>query len=95
MAHTDIDACKCCGGTGTLAYYTNSDSEVYSVYVTCEDCGLRTKAIVRDVSYDAEEEAIALWNATVSTTSDDDEDTTTTSDDDTTTDTDDTSSSEG
>lgn len=62
---TDIKACPCCGGTANLAYYVNSENEKYSCYVVCSECGLRTKAIARDISYDGEEEAIGLWNARV------------------------------
>ena len=62
MARTEIQTCPCCGETAGLAYYTNEKNEPYSTYVVCSNCGLKTKAIPRDIAYDAEEEAITLWN---------------------------------
>ena len=62
MARTEILTCPCCGQSAGLGYYTNEDNEPYSAYVVCSECGLRTKAIPRDVAWDSEEEVIALWN---------------------------------
>ena len=62
MARTEILTCPCCGESAGLGYYTNDKNEQYSTYVVCSNCGLKTKAITRDVSYDAEEEVISLWN---------------------------------
>lgn len=57
-----ISNCPCCGETAGLAYYTNEKNEPYSTYVVCSNCGLKTKAIVRDVSYNAEQTVADLWN---------------------------------
>ena len=47
---TNISNCPCCGGTANLAYYVNADNEKYSCYVVCSECGLRTKAIIRQLN---------------------------------------------
>ena len=65
MAVTEIQNCPCCGEKAGLAYYTNEKNEPYSTYVVCSNCGLKTKAVVRDVSYSAEETVISLWNTRV------------------------------
>ena len=68
---TEISKCPCCGGTANLAYYVNSDNEKYSCYVVCSECGLRTKTLARDVSWDAEDEVIKLFNARANTSNTD------------------------
>ena len=34
-----LEKCPCCGGDAIYSYYTNADSEKYSAYVTCSECG--------------------------------------------------------
>ena len=59
-----LEKCPCCGGDAVYSYYTKTENnEKYSAYVTCSVCGLRTKAIERDVSYSAEDKVAELWNA--------------------------------
>ena len=66
---SELSKCPCCGSDAVYSYYTkaqdNGESEKYSVFVVCSQCGLRTKSIVRDVSYSAEQLVASSWNRRV------------------------------
>ena len=62
MAVSEILNCPCCGEKAGLAYYSNEKNEPYSTYVVCSNCGLRTKAVPRDVAYNAEQTVVDAWN---------------------------------
>ena len=70
----ELSKCPCCGGDAIYSYYTKTvtdgEGERYSTFVVCNQCGLRTKSVIRDVAYSAEDTVADLWNARANTTTD-------------------------
>ncbi len=70
----ELEKCPCCGGDAIYSYYTkqvtDGEGERYSAFVVCSTCGLRTKSMIRDVSYSAEDICADLWNARANTSND-------------------------
>lgn len=59
-----VKTCPCCGGEAKLDTVEASDI-VLRVYITCDNCGLRTRPIPVAPQYSAIGVAVNFWNKRV------------------------------
>lgn len=60
----DVKSCPCCGGEAKLDTVGDSNT-VLRVYITCDNCGLRTRPIPVAPQYSAIGVAVNFWNKRV------------------------------